>query len=237
MTDSRDYFNRHAKVFSEQYSCGRPDFVERVAVWTQAILRALKPGMRVVDLGCGEGTLSRIVAQQGNECLGIDQSPHMIALAESSAEKLGLASRLRYVTAKLPYMSDPDAGSFGLLLCSSVLEYVDDLESVVRSFAMLAQPGATLLVSFPNRTAAYRHYERVRRYFPLRANSYLKYQRHVLSEHDARALLNQCGFLTQQVQYYGQPPMKRLFGHGPDRFTKTLFLVTARRAAKALRNI
>lgn len=229
MTDSKDYFNRHADVFSAQYSTDRPDFVERVAVWSQAIDRYLKPEMPVIDLGCGDGTLSRIVAQSGNECVGIDQSPKMIELARALAQKQGLSPLLHYEIATLPYLNNRDIGRFGLLLCSSVLEYVSALEPVVQSFSKLARPDAILLVSFPNRSALYRRYERLKRILPMRRNDYLKYQQHTLNEHEAKVLLQKCGFITEEVHYYGRPPMPFLFEHGSDRDTKTLFLVVARR--------
>ena len=41
----------------------------------------LQPASRVLDLGCGDGTASALLAAGGHDVLGVDQSPAMIALA------------------------------------------------------------------------------------------------------------------------------------------------------------
>lgn len=42
-----------------------------------------KPGERILDVGCGEGTLTRKIIEHGSTVLGIDNSPEMIAAARS----------------------------------------------------------------------------------------------------------------------------------------------------------
>ena len=42
-----------------------------------------KPGERILDIGCGEGTLTRKLIERGTTVLGIDNSPEMIAAART----------------------------------------------------------------------------------------------------------------------------------------------------------
>ena len=42
-----------------------------------------RPGERILDIGCGEGTLTRKIAERGATLLGIDNSPEMIAAARA----------------------------------------------------------------------------------------------------------------------------------------------------------
>src|SRR5438309_10654192 len=43
-----------------------------------------RPGERILDVGCGEGTLTRKVVERGATVLGIDNSPDMIAAARAN---------------------------------------------------------------------------------------------------------------------------------------------------------
>jgi len=43
-----------------------------------------KPGERILDVGCGEGTLTRKIIERGSTVLGIDNSPEMIAAARAN---------------------------------------------------------------------------------------------------------------------------------------------------------
>src|SRR5207237_10834637 len=42
-----------------------------------------RPGERILDVGCGEGTLTRKIIERGATVLGIDNSPEMIAAARA----------------------------------------------------------------------------------------------------------------------------------------------------------
>src|SRR5437899_10521706 len=42
------------------------------------------PGERILDVGCGEGTLTRKIIERGATVLGIDNSPEMIAAARAN---------------------------------------------------------------------------------------------------------------------------------------------------------
>src|SRR5579863_10130749 len=82
-------------------SYGMPGFYNRLIHICQR--RALEPwlkvapGTRVLDVGCGIGRWSRLLAARGACVTGIDLSPTMIAEAERRAAASGLASRCRFI--------------------------------------------------------------------------------------------------------------------------------------------
>src|ERR1043165_7441825 len=43
-----------------------------------------QPGERILDVGCGEGTLTKRIIERGATVLGIDNSPEMIAAARAN---------------------------------------------------------------------------------------------------------------------------------------------------------
>ncbi len=53
--------------------------------------KALKPGMKVLDLGCGPGLYSERICQAGAQVVGLDISERSIEYAEKSAARAGLA--------------------------------------------------------------------------------------------------------------------------------------------------
>ncbi len=58
-------------------------------------LAGLRPGMRVLDIGCGPGDVSFIAARlvgPSGTVLGVDAAPEMIALARARAAEQGLST-------------------------------------------------------------------------------------------------------------------------------------------------
>jgi trans-aconitate methyltransferase len=54
-----------------------------VALLAESLIETLQPqaGERILDLGCGDGFLTRRIAESGATVVGVDSSPQMIAAA------------------------------------------------------------------------------------------------------------------------------------------------------------
>ncbi|WP_329004971.1 class I SAM-dependent methyltransferase [Kribbella sp. NBC_00709] len=92
-----------------------------------ALAGLLMDGLRVVDLGCGEGGLAVRLAAGGAEVVAVDASERMLAAAERHP-------RVRYVRADLADFNLP-AGSAELVVSSMALHYVEDFEGLVARVA------------------------------------------------------------------------------------------------------
>jgi SAM-dependent methyltransferase len=92
------------------------------------------PGRRTLDLGCGEGRLSRDLAVRGHAVVGVDLAPEMVdaALAADSSIEVHLAD-----AAALPF----EDGAFDLVVAFMSLQDVDDMEGAVRESARVLEPG------------------------------------------------------------------------------------------------
>jgi 2-polyprenyl-3-methyl-5-hydroxy-6-metoxy-1,4-benzoquinol methylase len=141
-------------------SYGMPGFYNRLIHICQR--RALEPwlkvapGMRVLDVGCGIGRWSRLLAARGACVTGVDLSPTMIAEAERRAAASGLASRCRFMVQDSAALEI--GGSFDLIVCVTMLQHILDvnrMRSALQRMTLHLAPGGriVLLEAAPARIA------------------------------------------------------------------------------------
>src|SRR5262249_38863274 len=111
----------------------------------------LKPGVRLVDFGCGPGTLSLGLAQivAPGEVLGIDISEASIAQAKAQAELLGITNAEFRVSDILDAQL-PDS-SFDVAHFSSVLAYQSDPLAALTAAHRALKPGGLLSAREPQK--------------------------------------------------------------------------------------
>ncbi|MFD0205163.1 MULTISPECIES: class I SAM-dependent methyltransferase [Saccharothrix] len=97
-------------------------------------------GQATLDLGCGEGRVSRDLVERGHRVTGIDASPTLVAAARQ-ADPEG-----RYLVADSADLPFPD-GSFDLVIAYNVLMDVDDLPGTVAEVGRVLAPGGRLCLS------------------------------------------------------------------------------------------
>jgi ubiquinone/menaquinone biosynthesis C-methylase UbiE len=89
-------------------------------------------GLSVLDAGCGEGYLSRKLAEEGAIVTGIDSSAALIKAARAHDQASTLATAFDVGTVdSLPY----DAGSFDLVLCNHLMNDLQDPAQALKEFA------------------------------------------------------------------------------------------------------
>src|SRR5262245_34450089 len=208
--DTREYFDRIATSFSANYRNGG-NFGERFRVLNRLIsdsIACLEDGSLFLDVGCGDGVLSRTVAARGFKTIGIDQSTSMLSLARDSAAAGGIATNVEYCEAAIPMappLLDRFKNAVGLILCSSVLEYVDDYRAALRQFDEMLVGGGRVIVSVPNRYSLYRRVERWLKPFLSNGQSYLKYQRHQFCADALKTMFIDMGFTIAHEEYFALP--------------------------------
>jgi SAM-dependent methyltransferase len=104
-------------------------------------------GKRVLDVGCGVGRWSRMLAARGAMVTGVDLSPTMIAQARRRAAEDGVADRCRFAVQDLSKLSID--GEFDLMLGVTVLQHILDPESLrVALLSMRARlaPGGRMIL-------------------------------------------------------------------------------------------
>lgn len=106
-------------------------FVSDLAEDPLADLLAIRPGERLLDLGCGDGALTERWAARGAVVVGIDASEDMV----QAARRRGLDAR-RADASALPFAAEFDA-----VVSNAVLHWVDDLAPVLAAVRRSLRPG------------------------------------------------------------------------------------------------
>lgn len=138
-------FSRHAEAYQRRLedimardeARGRRRVIE---------LAAARPGMRIIDLACGPGNLTRRLAPQvapGGEVVGVDLAPGMIELARAA----GIANA-RFEVMDIEQLSFADA-SFDAAVCGHGLQFAPDLARALREARRVLKGGGRLAASVP----------------------------------------------------------------------------------------
>ena len=111
------------------------------------LLPQLRPGFRVLDLGCGPGTISLGLAKavEPGELHGIDIEESQIEMARSAASDGGHGNAVFRTgdAADIPY----DGESFDVVHCHAVLMHVPDTRAVLSEVRRVLKPGGGCLRS------------------------------------------------------------------------------------------
>jgi ubiquinone/menaquinone biosynthesis C-methylase UbiE len=109
---------------------------------------APKPGQRILDLGCGTGTLALMVkrAEPGAEVVGLDADPEILARARAKSESAAHDVQLdRGFSTELPY----EDGSFDLVLSTLFFHHLTgaDKRRTTKEIARVLRPGGEMHVA------------------------------------------------------------------------------------------
>ena len=106
-------------------------------------LLAPKPGGRYLDIACGEGAFTRLIARKPSVYMvGFDVSPSLI----DRAKKLALPNAKYAVGDARAFASDYPAASFDGATCILAIQNIDQIEPVFRDAARVLKPGARFVI-------------------------------------------------------------------------------------------
>jgi 2-polyprenyl-3-methyl-5-hydroxy-6-metoxy-1,4-benzoquinol methylase len=143
LRETRRYWDNAATTFDDEPDHGLRDPIVRAA-WTKVLSSWLpEPGGLILDIGCGTGSLSLLMAQLGHGVTGIDLAPAMIAQAEAKAEAAGQQIPFQVMDAAQP---DFAPQQFEAIVCRHLLWTLPDPPAVLQRWAELLKPGGRLVL-------------------------------------------------------------------------------------------
>lgn len=172
--DSPQTYDANAEFWIEIIRNHRDKYREELT--NTAVLNAIGAarGLTVLDAGCGEGYLSRELAQEGAVVTGLDSSAELIKAARSH----GLASKLSAsfdvgTVDSLPY----DADSFDLVLCNHLMNDLQDPAQALKEFARVLRDRGRVVILMLHPCFYNNHAERAEPENNLPTSSYFQNRR------------------------------------------------------------
>ncbi len=160
-------------------------------------LKGLKPGARVLEVGCGAGQFIRAIKHYHPElaCTGTDISREAIALARQTYD--GVAYEVSE-----PYTLPFDNERFEAVLIFDVLEHVDDPLRFMQEVSRVLVPGGTLYAFVPceGDSLSLWHYLTKLRITPRLTEQYAGHIQ-AFSRTSLAQLMNEAGFQKKHARY------------------------------------
>lgn len=135
------------RVIPEKSTTGfaRVNFVRHKAAHLYAA-RKLRDAGRVLDVGCGTGYGSAILASKGRHVVGIDVSEQAVSRAQASHQR----DDLEFTVMSATELDFPTA-SFDAAYSIQVIEHVEDVKRHLSEVVRVLRPGGRFVVATPNR--------------------------------------------------------------------------------------
>ncbi len=106
---------------------------------------------KILDIGCGVGTIDLYLAKEKKDVVGIDLSQNGIKIARKNMKKFGLSRKLRFIVTNFPNVIPK--GRFDLIICSEVLEHLTQDKLAVMKIKGLLNKNGVVVASSPSKYA------------------------------------------------------------------------------------
>ncbi len=198
---AEDFFTDIAVAFDDRYE-KKADFKNRFAIWSQLIDQWSKGKMSAYDLGCGSGRYSFYIASKGLKVVGVDASEGMLELCKKR-KGADNNNNIDFVKDKLPLGDLSAYAKVDFIISSSVIEYVEGFDDVMRDTHQLLNEDGIFIFSIPNKDSIHRKAEKLL-YKLIGRPSYVRYLHNYKTISDFDRFAGQYGFALVDHRYYGE---------------------------------
>ena len=165
----------------------------RESLIIKEVMRNKKNG-KILDFGCGSGTLLIRLAQKGFKGMGVDISSSAIDFFSGQIRKNKLVNLHALRIDSRKFFSDTKLkDNFDIIVCGETLEHLKNDKHIVKEFYRVLKNGGICVVSVPARMDLW----------DINDNFSSHYRRY--EKKDLEQLFIDNGFLVKDVYYWGFP--------------------------------
>lgn len=143
------YERFHNRMKLQKKVIGVKNFTYRDLI--QVLEKYVKNEDKILDIGCGAGTIDFFLANKGLKVTGIDISVKAVEMCKKNSHELGFDSKLKFEKINFPIHSIVE--KFNLIICSEVLEHLKDDKVALKEIYKLLFTGGITIFSVPSKNA------------------------------------------------------------------------------------
>lgn len=153
MSRLREFYNIYHRDSKVQYSIIKSDnFTYRGAIKIIDKLIKNNKSLKILDYGCGVGTLSLYLADKGHFLTGVDISSNAINSAKKNSRAIGLEKNSKFYTLN-EWNNLKKSNYYDLIISLEVIEHVENDRYLLKSFNDYLKHNGYLLLSTPTTNA------------------------------------------------------------------------------------
>lgn len=146
---SNNYNKFHSTTTHQSKLINEKNFTYRI--FLNVLNKYITTNEKVLDIGCGAGTLALYLASKGNMVTGVDISPKAIRACEKSAKQLDLSDKVSFQVMNFPY--EIPQGKFSRVICMEVIEHLKEDRLALRKVFNSLNSGGIAIISTPSQNA------------------------------------------------------------------------------------
>lgn len=106
-------------------------------------------GKRILDVGCGAGDLSFLLARRGADVIGVELDAQKVATANSIANRWNFKG-LRFIAGDVTKLDQMNLGQFDMIFCIALLEHIQDDLALFHQVQSMLRSGGQFIMEVPN---------------------------------------------------------------------------------------
>jgi ubiquinone/menaquinone biosynthesis C-methylase UbiE len=197
------------------------DNYQYVVNWVQRH-NAARPGLRVLDYGCGQGKTVHMLRERGVDCYGCDA---FVEIGKAPRDYVAYPQWFGSILKDMPAGRIPFAAEFfDVVVSNQVIEHVENIELTLGEMYRVLRPGGMVFSVFPHKSTwreghcgvAFLHWfpkhSRLRLYYATACRALgFGYHKEKLGS-VANWARNRCQYIDEQTFYRTLPEIHRQFG-------------------------